>query len=68
MERKGNPLSAVASFALSLYVIGIVATFPYHSWRQAREREFPGWLFLGNISAVGQSLVWPYYLIAGHSK
>lgn len=49
----------------SIYWIGFFIAAPYFNWCYGRDNGFMSWLFLGEIAATAQGLVWPYYAFVG---
>lgn len=55
-------LSVLASGVFIVYFLTFFLSSLYFNWQYARDHGFLSWLFLGEIIATGQAVIWPYSL------
>ncbi len=59
---------AFISAVFVVYLTGVVLYAPYFNYQYAQRHGFLSWLFLGEVAATSQSLIWPYFAFIGSSN
>ncbi len=59
-------LSKVVTVITYMYVAGVVLAMPYCNWAFAQKHGFLKWVFLGEVVATFQAVIWPIWLFTGN--
>lgn len=57
-----GPIEKIFFGLIIIYLTGMSIAIPYYNWTYSKQNGFISWLLLGEFSATGKGLIWPYFV------